>query len=374
MKLLRALAACAAALIVCAGAARAQHDETFLAGYATAVIERDLGLTVIRVEVHEGVAHVVVKNLGEQPEDRITAALMRIEGIVRVEVVEAETSETPAAPTPPAAPPEPPEPEKAAATVTKRDGFELLPRDELFGPLIADPREPHFSASYNWYLNDPDLGHVGGATFGETFPLLGGALGSGRWELGFLGGVFSIFDLDAPSYDLLNTDFWVGPTLSARRGGLSTTLRLYHQSSHLGDEFLLRNSDVDRLNLSYEGVDWLVSGDPWPWLRLYAGGGVLIHSSPDLQPLSAQGGVELKSPVAFIDNAVRPIAAFDYSSREENHWREELSGAAGIQLENPALSKMRVQILGTYYKGNSRNGQFFLDRIESIGVGVHFHF
>ena len=368
MKLHRALAACAAALLVCAGAARAQHDDAYLAGYATAVIERDLGLTVVRLDVHDGVAHVVVKNLGEQPEDRITGALTRIEGIERVEVTELEAGAAAAEPAPSVPP------AQNAAPAEEPGGFELLPRVELFGPLLADPRQPHFSASYNWYLHDPELGHVGNATFGETFPLLGGALGDGRWELGFLGGVFSIFDLDAPSYDLLNTDFWAGPTLSARRGGLSTTLRLFHQSSHLGDEFLLRHSGVNRLNLSYEGVDWLVSADPWPWLRLYGGGGVLIHTEPHLQRLSAQGGVELKSPIAFIRNAVRPIAAFDYASREENHWREELSGAAGIQLENPALSKMRVQILATYYKGNSRNGQFFLERIESLGVGVHFHF
>ena len=85
-------------------------------------------------------------------------------------------------------------------------------------------------------------------------------------------------------------------------------------------------------------------------------------------------GVELQSPVAFVGNTVRPIAAFDYSSREENHWREELSGAAGIQLENPKLSKLRVQILANYFKGNSPNGQFFVRRIETIGIGVHLHF
>ena len=372
MRPIQLIAACTTALLVCAGAARAQHDDAFLKGYATAVIERDLGLKVQSLEVHDGVAHVVVKNLGEQPEDRIRAALLRIEGIESVEVTEAEalTSSEPAAPSTPAA-----EQLEAETTGAKEPGgVELLPRVELFEPLIADPREPHFSASYNWYLDDPQLTHVGRATFGETFPLLGGALGDGRWEFGWLGGVFSIFDLDSASYDLQNTDFWVGPTLSARRGGLSGTLRLYHQSSHLGDEFLLRHAGVDRVNLSYEGVDMLLSGNPWPWLRLYGGGGVLLHTEPHLQRLSAQGGVELKSPIAFVRNAVRPIAAFDYAAREENHWREELSGAAGIQLENPALSKMRVQILATYYKGNSRDGQFFLDRIESLGVGVHFHF
>ena len=143
-------------------------------------------------------------------------------------------------------------------TAKEPDLFELLPRVELFDPLIADPRQPHFSALYSWYLGDPELGHVGSANFGETFALFGGDLLGGRWEFGFLGGVFSIFDLDAPSYDLINTDFWAGPTLSARSDGLSAQLRLYHQSSHLGDEFLLRNS-VERENLSYEGVDLLLS-------------------------------------------------------------------------------------------------------------------
>ncbi len=51
-------------------------------------------------------------------------------------------------------------------------------------------------------------------------------------------GVFQ-FDLSAPSSDLINTDYVVGVPLSWRSGGWSTRVRLYHQSSHLGDEFLL---------------------------------------------------------------------------------------------------------------------------------------
>jgi Protein of unknown function (DUF1207) len=159
----------------------------------------------------------------------------------------------------------------------------------------------------------------------------------------------------------------------ARSSVLAALGRIFHQSSHLGDEFLLRNR-IERINLSYEGVDLLFSGDPWPWLRLYGGGGVLIHTFPHLQRLSAQAGVELQSPIAFLDGAVRPIAAFDYEAREENHWHEDLSGAAGIQLENPRFSKMRLQILASYYKGNSPNGQFFERRIEVLGIGAHLHF
>jgi len=349
----------AAALLVFTASARAVSDDSYLAGYATAVVERDLGLKVVSLEVRDRVAHVVVEDLGDQPAERISEALTRIEGIERVEVSEAGPGAAPVR-------------EKAH----EPDAFQLLPRVELFDPLLADPRQPHFSAVYVWYLHDPELTRAGSATFGETFALFGGDLGFAKWELGWLGGVFSIFDLDSYSYDLLNTDFRAGPTLSARKNGVSAQLRLYHQSSHLGDEFLLRSSQnrANRVNLSYEGIDLLVSYDPRPWLRLYAGAGELLHTEPQLDRLSAHGGVELRSPMAFFGGAVRPIAAFDYQSREENHWREELAGSAGIQLENPELSKLKIQILVDYFKGNSPNGQFFVRRIETLGIGIHLHF
>ena len=354
---------CAIALLLVAVPTLADPDDDYLAGYATAVIERDLGLKVVNIEVHDGEIRVVVEALGDQPNERIEAALRKIEGIDRASVYEAGSE--------PPAPPDAPASRWETESGEAPDGFELLPRVEIFDPLIADPRQPHFSASYLWYLNDPQLTHVGSANFGETFALLGGDVWGGRWEIGFLGGTFSIFDLGADSYDLVNTDFWAGPTFSARRGPISAQLRLYHQSSHLGDEFLL-NNEVDRVNVSYEGVDVILSGDPWPWLRLYGGGGVLLNTYPtNLHRLSAQLGVELESPVAFLGNSLRPIAAFDYASREENHWREELSAAGGLQLENPRLSKLRVQILAQWFKGNSPNGQFFVRRIDSVGVGVH---
>jgi hypothetical protein len=360
----RALAIGAVALLVAVGA-HAQHDDAYLAGYVTAMIERDLGLEVVSVEVNQGNARVVVRNLIGQPAERVAAAVSRIEGIHEVDVHEAGSEDAPA----------PVPGENGGSAVERPRAIEILPRVELFDPLIADPRQPHFSASYLWYLNDPDQTHIGSANFGETIALFGGALDGTRWELGVLGGVFSIFDLDAASLDLVNSDYWFAPTFSLRHHWLSAQIRLYHQSSHLGDEFLLDNPGFDRENLSFEGVDLLISADLRPWLRIYAGGGSLVHSDPsDLDPLSAQGGAQLKSPWAFLGNRVRPIAAFDYGAREENHWGEELSFAGGIQLENPALSRLHVQILGTWFKGNTRNGQFFRRRIESLGIGVHFYF
>ncbi len=91
--------------------------------------------------------------------------------------------------------------------------------------------------------------------------------------MSLLGGVFSQYNLDTPSDDLINADYLVGPMLTLRRGRVSARLRLYHQSSHLGDEFILNKPGVDRINLSFEPFDGLVALTG-RWWRLYVGGGL----------------------------------------------------------------------------------------------------
>ncbi len=66
-----------------------------------------------------------------------------------------------------------------------------------------------------------------------------------------------------------------------------TRVRLYYQSSHLGDEFILRNPDFNRINLSFEEIEALLSLDV-KWARIYGGGGYLIHREPALDRSRAQ--------------------------------------------------------------------------------------
>jgi hypothetical protein len=56
--------------------------------------------------------------------------------------------------------------------------------------------------------------------------------------------------MNAPSTDLINTDYVVGIPLSWRSSLFSTRVRLYHQSTHLGDEFVPHNPGVNRVNYS----------------------------------------------------------------------------------------------------------------------------
>ena len=166
----------------------------------------------------------------------------------------------------------------------------------------------------------------------------------------------------------------VGVPVSYRLGNFSAQLRIFHQSSHLGDEFLLRNPGVERINLSYEAVDVKASYEIGGWLRVYGGAGYLIRRDPsDLKPWLTQAGLEMRSPRAFLAGTVRPVAGVDLQQREQNNWSTDVSVRAGVQLEKLTIVDRKLQILLEYFNGHSPNGQFFREKIEYIGLGLHLY-
>jgi hypothetical protein len=348
------------ALLAPAAAAAAPPD-AWLEGYAAAVLERDLGLTVPSLRASQGILTLSAAELAAADRPRVLAALRAIRGVTRVEIVEGPPPATRAE-----GPADPPR-------VLAEWQIGLLPGGTLFRPLIADPRWPHFAASYQRYLHDRQLTDVAAVSFGESFALFRDRVGATWWEVGIQAGVFAVFDLDADSKDLVNADYLVGVPLSARYGDWSAMFRLFHQSSHLGDEFLLRTK-TERVNLSYESVDLKVSYEFGDVLRVYGGGGYLFDQEPArLHPWSIQYGAELISPWPGRDARWRPIAAADLQHREENAWSLDFSVRAGIQLDG-VLASRNLQILIEYFRGRSPNGQFYKEKIDYIGLGAHFHF
>ncbi|HUP34251.1 MAG TPA: DUF1207 domain-containing protein [Candidatus Limnocylindria bacterium] len=343
-------------------AALAATADPYLAGYAGAVLEREFRLDRRAVTVQNGVLTLDGTQLKGADRAAVVTTLSNLPGVVRVEVQEA------AAATPGVAPGAAP-----AAVSTLPTG--LLPTAHLFQGLLADPRWPHFSAAYRLYLDNPDLTHVGAVSFGETIPLFRGhGFADSQWEVGIQAGVFALFQMDEPSKDLVNADYFGSLFGTWRRGPFSALGRVFHQSSHLGDELLLRTR-LERINLTYESVDLKLSYDlPWGF-RVYGGGGFLFNQEPEsLKPWAAQGGVEFRSPRAFAAGHVRPVAAVDLQTREENKWHLDVSARGGLQFENVRVLERSLQLLVEYFNGNSPDGQFYKRRVEYLGLGAHFHF
>lgn len=351
-------------------ALQAAAGDDYIRGYASAVLEREFRLKNFSLDVAGETVRIASTEIPAADHEKLMAALLSIAGIKSVEIVDGGTVVASATA------PEP-GPLEVAAKAPIEPQFELgfLPGATLFDPLIADPRWPRFSMGYRYFPGKQNVSSVGSATFGETIALYRDQGPRGAyWEVGLQAGVFSIFDLEAPSSDLVNTDFFVGLQASYRMDEVSTQLRIFHQSSHLGDEFILRNR-IDRINLSFEGLDLKLSYRPFDWLRLYGGAGYLFNRDPsDLKPWGTQGGIELRTPWRFWRDSTRLVTALDIQNWEEQRWSTSFSLRSGLQFERPQSFLRRISLLFEYYKGHSPNGQFFKDKIEYLGPGLYLDF
>lgn len=341
----------------------ASASDEFIAGYATGILQHEFGVTDAAVEVRHGVVVVTSKSMATIDQGKVVSALKQVPGVSRVEIRTASSSA------------EPVDKEAVSATIPTA-AAKWLPHGALFAPLHADPRWPHFGAAYRQFTQGLNLHGVFAGNFGETFAIYRNkAFLDGEWEFGVQAGVFSIFDVSAQSIDLVNADYRVGFLGSYRNGPLSGFLRLLHQSSHLGDEFLLNNPGVTRINLSFEEIDVKLSYQIMPWLRIYGGGGYIVHRFPeDLGRGTTQWGIELVSTRTFFGGTLRPVAYADFQCNERANWQIGQSIMAGVQFENARIGDRRIQLLAEYYGGPSPDGQFYTQRASWYGVGVHLYF
>ena len=268
--------------------------------------------------------------------------------------------------------------------------IEAFPDHDVFRPLLADPKQPRFFATFQAvHVSNPipqaNIGssvNVGSVGFGESFGLVGQRNGCDGWQIGILAGVFAQFNMDSSSKDLINADYVIGIPFSWRAGLVSTRMRFYHQSSHLGDEFLLGNPGINREDFSIEEFEALFSLDtPGGWGRVYAGGGYMAHTEPKLDPVKIQWGLELRGPTYHTplygallpDLHIVPVLGADFKSFEELNWVVNTNVVTGLEFYRGTGSR-RFRTLVNYYYGYNPYGQFFRQKIETVGIGVYLEF
>jgi len=286
-------------------ASAALPNDAYITDYAAALLEHQFHVPNASLQVQNGVIRVSAADLTGVNQQQLVKSLSEIPGVVQVELNGQGQGQPSASLN--ARVPGTPQHNAALGTNTTSAETSFLPEGYLFDQLSADPRWPHFSVAYQYYISDKELGSTGTANFGETFALYRDRVPfGGLWEFGLQGGVFSLFDLARDSKDLINADYMGGIFASYCYNDNSTILRIFHQSSHLGDEFLLRDR-VRRINLSYEQVEGKLSYTFFRALRLYGGGGYLFDQEPsDLDPWRVQYGVELTSPWRFANGGITP--------------------------------------------------------------------
>lgn len=346
-----------ALLLLAAMPVQAAESDTYLRGYLDALLDSrfaGLGLTVKNV-ASDGTATIAAHTcLGPAQRRDIERVLGEIRRVARVAWHRSTDCNV--------------EP----STVNEEEAIDVrfLSETELFASLMADPRQPRASVSYQRYRTTTESFNAGAVSLGHYFAIGSGFMGrSGASQLGLQGAVFALFNLDAPSKDLINADYWIGLPWSYRRGPWSYLLRVYHQSSHLGDEFILGNPGLNRVNLSYEDAEALVSYE-WEGWRFYGGGGYILNSEPALARGHLQAGTEYVRPRAL--GKFDFVAATDVQTSEELGWAYSRSYVAGLEFRS--ATTRRVGLLLEHFRGHSPNGQFFREPLRYTGIGLYFGF
>ncbi len=374
---LRFISALSAIVLVAPFTYASPTGDAYIAGYAAGVLKQNLNQDMPSLRVQDGIIILPSDSLEATDQAKAVQLLSEIPGVESVKISEMTSEESRAALSQPVQVAGDETVSSTEATILPTG---LLPKGHLFKPLLADPRWAHFSAAYrNYQSNNFDGRNIASVSFGETIPFYRGSLGqsTAQWEAGIQAGVFSDFNLDASSSDLVNTDFIASAYSSMRVGQFSAFGRIYHQSSHLGDEFLLRKIDTkfERVNLSYEGADLKLSYELPYGVRVYGGGGGLFHREPSaLRVWSTQYGIEFRSPWRLDFASLRPIIAADFKNFDENNWSTDISARAGVEFSNLQLLDRKLQILVEYFNGYTPSGQFYKNKVEYIGVGAHYHF
>lgn len=371
---MRAAGLVAVCLLVGAGA-RAYVDPTllgrdaFLAGALTVILERELGWgrDSYHLTVDEGLVTIVLPRDDAARRAQLRTALPDLEGLQGVNVVVDRAMVDRRRVKPPAR-------QRLYSFLGLSEGTIPFPTGDLFRPLLADPKQPQFFVSLRRYDSVVDTVSTAAVGYGETFGLYrrpGSRTGDGL-QVSVSGALFAQFNLDSQSNDLLNADYTIGLPVTYRRGPFSTRLRLYHQSSHLGDEFLLR-ARPERVNLSFESLE-LIGSYEWRRFRGYFGGEYLLsREPPDLDRQGLHGGFEYHGTEALLWGG-HLVAGLDLKSWAEHDWSVDASLKAGLEFGAVKPGRRRLRVMGELYNGFAPHGQFYNDDISYYGLGVYLGF
>ena len=255
----------------------------------------------------------------------------------------------------------------------------------LYPPMLANPRETMYSATYR--IGDSTMGKQSIAiSLGDNFPIF-------RWrnvlrwkgdlQVDIQSGIWSVFKMDICQNGeisaLMNTDYLVGFPLSYAFDNWSFRARLYHVSSHLGDEFMAMHSGVTRLNPSMEALDFFTSFQINMHLRTYAGLGWVFHSDKTycLRPpfYFEWGGEARMCPRKFCYHRLHgsPFLAVYFRNWQTNRWRFDATYMMGYEISGLQGIGRKMRIFINYHHGYSE-GQFFKNFTSFTGIGFSWGF
>ncbi len=175
--------------------------------------------------------------------------------------------------------------------------------------------------------------------------------------------------------DLHGTDYRFGVPITFRKNEWECKIGYYHISSHMGDEWIVKNyavtGEVYRINYVRDCIMWGIGYRPDANWRFYVGGDYVFNCDDGAKPWQFEAGAEY-SPMMLPNHQGSPFLALHFRWSEDTDFETYSALEAGWQWKTIYQQTMRT---GLYAMAGYADQYQFYNRWEKqIGLGFWYDF
>jgi hypothetical protein len=158
--------------------------------------------------------------------------------------------------------------------------------------------------------------------------------------------------------------------LNVKNGQWSYRGRFFHESSHLGDDYMVRYRITSYLPnpLNYEQIDFM-TGLNKGRVFYYAGAGVVVRPDTPRKRLSAQAGFSYSVP-ANEKGSIKYVGGIDMKCLQQTKYDLNAKICAGLEFgkvyESPKL-------VAEFYTGHLPFSVYEYRKVQWLGIGLYFN-
>jgi hypothetical protein len=208
------------------------------------------------------------------------------------------------------------------------------------------------------------------AVLGENVPLVTIRGGPRPVVLGIGSQVYGRFSLDDSKTALISVDWVAALNTTALLGPLAMTMQLYHESSHLGDEYGDR-FQARRLDWSREVIAGWVSYEG-SWWRATGGASYVLYDGLSLPRTALALGLDLGGGRhRMLAKPLEPVIGLYTEAAAATRWRLSTSAKLGLAFRGKEGAR-RVGVAVIAHDGLSTQRQFFRQESRYLGLELRF--
>ncbi len=262
------------------------------------------------------------------------------------------------------------------ASIKKDSSITFFPRARVFPVIFLDPLECQINGgSYFLSPNNSDPRLYSLVNLGFSKPIIANHNKYFAWECNFGAATFTQFDLiktDRSKYlaGLINNDYKISMDYSLQKNNHTFRLRIFHVSSHLGDDYMLRHNDsiTNDKSVNYEQADLTylkAVANNYYYLSM----GEIYTKFVFRKRLSFQGGG------LFNFSSSKPINLFtsiNLKAFAENNFAPDIRTAVGISFNRSTESMVKIWL--EYYNGQLPYSTLDFGRVNWLGLAMWVNF